>query len=259
MPKKELQRDKEAILRALEYDDGILEDLDEVFLEDLEIMYKAVDIYPENYTYFSEDLQEDRDIALACVKIRGEVYEYLCDELKDDKEIIAEAVAHGASLKLIKNMDFRSDYETVASAIKSNGGDELRFVSNDLRDNESLVACALENGLSLISALGKEMRKNKSTVKGIIKNISVEEHVDEDKILDIMYLSEEMLQDDDFVLELIAESEFVFKVVYGKNFNKSVQRSVPYNQDAAFCQRAYEVNQKTLKFMGNAMKKSIKK
>ncbi len=259
MQKKELHCDKEAILRALEYDDSILDDLDDEFLEDVEILYKAVDVYPENYTYFDEDLQEDRDIALACVKIRGEVYEYLCDELKVDKEIIEEAIAHGASLKHIGDWDCRSDYETVASAIKNSGGDELRFASNDLRNNEKLVAYAIENGLSLISALGKEMRKNKSTIKSIIKNISLEEHPDEDKILDIMYLSEEMLQDEDFILELIAESELIFQVVCGKNFHKIMQRSVPYNQDADFCQRAYDINPKTLKFMGNAMKKSIKK
>ena len=256
---EDLQCDKEVILCALEYDDGILDSLGDEFLEDLDIMYKAVYIFPENYTYFSEELQEDRDVALACVKIRGEVYEFLCEELRQDEEIAAEAIKHGADLSLIDNHDFLGNYEIIASAIKNNGGDQLLFASDDLRDNGKLVEFALENGLSRIRALGRKMHQDKQLIKKIVRNISLDENRQEEKVLEIMYLPKELLQDDDFILELIQENELVFHVICKEAFIGFVQRSIPYNQDAVFCQRAYDVNRKMFKYMGNAMKKNIKK
>lgn len=61
------------------------------------------------------------------------------------------------------------------------------------------------------------------------------------------------------MLELIKESELIFRAICWEKFNEIIERSTPIKQDVCFCQRAYEVNSKTLKFMGNAMKKNIKK
>ena len=259
---EELQHDKEIILKALEWDSSIVEYLDEEFYEDLEIMYKAVEIDADNYEYLVEELQEDKEIALACLKLNCHVFEFLCDELKEDGEIIEIAIKNGLSLKYIVQgikdfEDIVSDKELVATAIKHNDGDQLKFASDELKNDKELIDYAIEHKLSMLSNIGKESLKDKAILRKFFGNPhSLENSASTSK--NIFAIPKEFLLDDDFMLELITDNEYIFQAMYSNIFQKIFKRNIPIKMDVVFCKKAYKVNPKTLKFMSNNMKKCVK-
>ena len=66
-----------------------------------------------------------------------------------------------------------------------------------------------------------------------------------------------ILSDYDFMLELIADNEYVFQEMYSDTFYNMFKIKMPINIDVAFCKKAYQVNPKTLKFMNNNMKNMV--
>lgn len=255
---EELQTDKDVIISALEYDDSILDDLDEEFLEDLDIMRKAVWVYPENYTYFSEELQEDKEVALTCLEENVAVYEFFSDDLKDDDQITDTALQLGLDLACVESMVFRGDKKIVKNAITHNGGNQLRYASKELQDNKSLATYAIEKGLAYVYALGETLRADRVLVKGIVANMPVEHELTTEMIRNVRWIAEELIADDEFMLELIKENEYLFAAMYKERDEMFVRRSIPVCEDANFCRKAYAVNSKTLKYMGNAMKAAVK-
>ena len=140
-----LQHDKEVIMYAIEQGTVSMDELDEEFLEDLEILYKVVLCMPYEFTNFVEELREDREIALNCVKIDGRIYQYLNDELQADLDIVEEAIRHEMPLSWISKdkvegyEDIISDPELVLCAIKHNGKNELLYASEELRNDKEFV------------------------------------------------------------------------------------------------------------------------
>lgn len=259
---EELQHDKEIILKALEWDSSILEYLDEDFYEDLEIMYKAIEIDADNYEYLVEELQEDKDIALACLKLNCNVFEFLCDELKEDGEIIEVAIKNGLSLKyIVKEIkdfeDIISDTSLVATAIKHNNGDQLEFASDELKNDKELIDYAIDHKLSMLSNIGKESLEDKTILRKFFQSPhSLENSSSTSK--NIFAIPKEFLLDDDFMLELITDNEYIFQAMYSNIFQKVFERNIPIKTDVLFCKKAYQANPKTLKFMNNNMKKYVK-
>lgn len=259
---EELQQDKEIILKALEWDSSIVEYLDEDFYEDLEVMYKAIERDEANFEYLIEELQEDRDIALECLKRNGEVYAFLCDEFKEDAEMIESAIKSGCSLQTIiqeiENYDdIVSDMELVAIAIKNNKGSEIQYASNELRNDKELIEYAIEHELHVLAYIGEEARKDKDILRKYFKSpFSLE--TPKATHQSVICLSRDILSDYDFMLELIADNEYVFQEMYSDTFYNMFKIKMPINIDVAFCKKAYQVNPKTLKFMSNNMKKNVK-
>ena len=259
---EELQHDKEIILKALEWDSSIIAYLDEDFYEDLEIIYKAIEIDADNYEYLVEELQEDKDIALACLKLNCNVFEFLCDKLKEDGEIIETAIKNGLSLEYIVQgtkdfEDIISDTSLVATAIKQNNGDELKFANNELRNDKELIDYAIEHKLSMLSSIGKESLEDKAILKKFFQNPHSLENL-ESTSKNIFAIPKQFLLDDNFMLELIKDNEYIFQELYSTIFQKIFKRNIPIKNDVVFCKKAYQINPKTLKFMSNNMKKSVK-
>ena len=259
---EELQQDKEIILKALEWDSSIVEDLDEDFYEDLEVMYKAIERDEANFEYLIEELQEDRDIVFECLKRNGEVYAFLCDEFKEDAEMIEAAIKSGCSLQTIIQEiedyeDIISDMELVASAIKNNNGSEIRYASKELRNDKELIEYAIEHELHVLAYIDEEARKDKDILRKYFKSpFSLE--TPKATHQSVLCLSRDILSDYDFMLELIADNEYVFQAMYSDTFYNMFKIKMPINIDVAFCKKAYQVNPKTLKFMNNNMKKNVK-
>lgn len=259
---EELQQDKEIILKALEWDSSIVEDLDEDFYEDLEVMYKAIERDEANFEYLIEELQEDREIALECLKLNGEVYAFLCDEFKEDAEMIEAAIKSGCSLQTIIQEiedyeDVVSDIELVASAIKNNNGSEIQYASKELRNDKELIEYAIEHKLHVLAYIDEEARKDKDILRKYFKS-SFALETPKATHQSVLCLSRDILSDYDFMLELIADNEYVFQAMYSDTFYNMFKIKMPINIDVTFCKKAYQVNSKTLKFMNNNMKKNVK-
>lgn len=258
---EELQHDKEIILKALEWDSCIIEELDEVFYEDLDVMYKAVEMDAENYTYFPKTLQKDKEIALACVRRNCETYNFLCDKLQNDDEIVENAVKEGISLADIsenaKNyQDIVGNKEIVLQAIKQHNGDQIVYASDALKSDAEIIEYALEHELTHLFYLNSECLMNQAVVRQFFKNPELRKNASK-TIENVFEIPKALLLDDEFMLELISYNEYVFQVMYKDVFQAMCGRSIPVKKDVAFCQKAYQLNPKTLKFMGKDMKKNV--
>ena len=258
----ELQHDVDVILLALEWDPVIIEDIDEVFYENLDVMYKAIYMDAENFEYLVEELQTDKDVAKKCVSLNCDVYNYLCDELKEDREIIETSIQNGYLLSgfLHSTENYKeiyADKELIALAIERNGGNELCFASNDIIESGKFVEKAITKGLSKIEGLNKERRYDKKTVKAVFANMS-DESIARKTAVNVMGLPVELLLDDDFMLELITDNEYVFQAMTKEWFQEKSQREVCVKMDTVFCKKASKANPKTIKYMSNDMKKCVK-
>lgn len=258
---EELQHDKEIILKALEWDSFIIEDLDEVFYEDLDIMYKAVEMDAENYTYFLEEMQEDKEIALACIKRNCETYCFLSDELKKDEELVKEAVARGISLgdlsENIKNYkDIVGNKKIVLQAIKLHNGDQIAYASDALKCDYEIITYALEHELSSLEYLNPESLMDKAILKTFFKKAALWKDTSE-IVKNVFAIPREIFLDDAVMLELIAENAYIFQAMYKDIFQKMCKRRLPVKEDVEFCKKAYQLNPKVLKFMGKDMKKQV--
>ena len=76
--------------------------------------------------------------------------------------------------------------------------------------------------------------------------------------VNVMGLPVELLLDDDFMLELITDYEYVFLAMTKEWFQEKSQREVCVKMDTVFCKKASKANPKTIKYMSNDMKKSVK-
>ena len=258
----ELQHDLDVILLALEWDSFIIEEVDEEFYSNLDVMYKAIEMDAENFEYLVEELQEDKEVAKKCVTLNGNAYDYLCDELKEDRDIIQIAIKNGYSMKGFldsteKNKEIYGDKELIELAIECNGGNELCFASDAIIESGEFAEKAIAKGLCEIKALNEQRRYDKETVKAIFANMS-EESMEGETVANVMYLPTELMLDDDFMLELIGENEYVFQAMTKEWFQEKSQRENCVKEDITFCKRASEVNSKTIKYMSNEMKKSVK-
>ena len=228
MISEELKGNKDFIIKALEWCDDVLDHVDEEFLEDLEILYKAVEIDGENYKCFIKELRDDRDIALDCVKINGQVYNSLCRTLKWDDEIMIEAIYHGLSLgdlhpKAPGLNEILDDREVIIKAIQHNGGDELRFASDTLAKDKALVEYAIDKGLMYLKDVNPEIRKDKEIVKKVMSNMTAKGVRDHEIIRNMAEIPHPLRADDDFMLELIKINAVIFSVMYGKEYHFQVE------------------------------------
>jgi len=258
----ELQHDKEVVLLALEWDSAILEEFDEEFYEDLEVMYKAIYMDAENFEYLVEELQEEKDVAKKCVSLNCDVYDYLCDELKGDREIIETAIQNGYLLAgfLHSTENYKEIYEDkelIALAIACNGGNELCLAAKDIIESGEFAEKAITKGLCKIEGLNKQRRYDKKTVKAVFANMS-DESIARKTAVNVMGLPVELLLDDDFMLELISDNEYVFQAMTKEWFRENSKREINVKVDTAFCKKASKANPKTIKYMSNDMKKSVK-
>ena len=259
---EELQHDKDVILLALEWDSAIIEEFDEEFYEDLDVMYKAVYMDAENFEYLVEELQKDKDVAKKCVSLNCDVYDYLCDELKKDREIIETAIKNGYLLGGFLNRtdnykEIYADKELIDLAIECNGGNEVCLATNEIIESGELAEKAITKGLCKIEGLNKERRYDKKTVKAIFANMS-DESIVRKTAVNVMGLPVELLLDDDFMLELICDNEYVFQAMTKEWFQEKSKREICVKVDTEFCKRVSKVNPKTIKYMSNDMKKSVK-
>lgn len=259
---EQLQHDKEVILKALEWDSYIIEELDEDFYEDLEIMYKAIGINAECFEYLAEELQGNRDIALACVKLNCDTYDYLSEDFKKDTEIIETAINGGLTLRSITQTienpsQITGDRNFIVTAINNNDGNQIQYATNELRNDAKLAEYAIEHELHILSHIGEDLRKDKSILRKYFKSPYSLKNP-RATLQSVLYIPRELILEDDFMLELIADNEYVFQSMYRDSFHDIFKRNMPISIDVTFCKRAYQVNPKTLKFMGNNMKKSVK-
>lgn len=248
-----LQHDKEVIMYAIEQGRVFMDELDEEFMEDLEILYKVVQCLPHYFTYFAKELREDREVVLNCIKIEGKIYQYLNDKLKADWGILEAAVRQGLPLswivrdKVESYEDVINDPELVLCAIKHNGGNELCYASEEIQHDKEFGEFALKRGLTNIACLNEKMKASKAVVRKIFKNILVN-GFEEFESKCVHDLPDKVKMNEDFMLELIKDNPFVFRELsrYGK-----------YN-NLEFFIKAYKTNPQTIKYMVSYMKKDVK-
>lgn len=266
VPEK-LQQDKDVVLAAIEWD-GLPEEADEEWLWDIDILRALVAIEPWNYEEFPEEIQTNREIALECVKVRGEVYEFLPDELKEEEEIAETAIRHGQSLKeFVSNLGnpvsktaekLLGKADLVRIAIEKNGGNQMIYADKKLWKKSSLAEAALDAGFCQIRHLPENLKADKETVKRVIKNIPEDNSSDE--YFQLLKLPEQLRYDKEFLLELIALKENVFRTICRIQKETELEElcnSFPVIDDD-FCKKAYAANKKCIKYMSKEMKAVVK-
>ena len=264
---EELQQDKEVILAAIEWD-GLPEDAGEEWFQDIDILRALVAVEPWNYEEFPEEIQNNREIALECVKVRGEVYISLPEELQNDEKIMETAILHGLSLAQIDCLGkpvsevaekMLAKEELVRTAIENNGGNQMIYAAKELWKKKKLAEYAVASGFCHLRHLPQKLATDKETVKRVIRNIPEDNRSDE--YWQILYLPEPLRLDKEFLLELIALHENVFRTIVQSQKDPKIEELFARfpELDEDFLRKAYAANKKCIKYMNKEMKAVVKK
>lgn len=264
---EELKADKDVLIEAIRYGGDVLEEMEEEQFRDMDIVRVIVDTYPYDYEYLPEDMQSSKEVAMECVKVRGDVYECFSDELKKDSEIMEAAIRNGLDLAELNPRRWSGDAvegseellkkeELIRIAIENRDGNQMAYAAEELWENKDLVRFAFSKGYSEIEKMPKQMRGDKKLIMQAVKNM-IPERYDHD-IPQLFSMTENLRHDEEFLLELIAVREEVFRLIMRNQKAGVFGTSFPLQDAMSFCKKAYEVNKKTLKYMSKDMKKAVK-
>lgn len=231
------QTDKDVILKAVEWDGDILENMDESYLEDRDICLLAAKGYPDFFEELPEHFQEDREFVLDCIKANCFIYEHINDSLQADDEIIQTALTNGLWLESIANADgleeakklsILNNRDIVLHALEQFDGEQFRYAGPDLRADKELILLAVKKGFHDVATLADTLR-----------------------------------MDSEFMLQLIEINEEVFAtmaLLTRKDSKGYPKLSASYfcPVDVEFCKKAYAINKKTFKYMSKEMKQIVK-
>lgn len=256
---EELKRDKDVIIKALEWEGDTYYCLDEDLQADRDIVRAVLYSGPECFEDIPEQFQQDKSFVLECLKANCYLYEYLNEEYQADDEVIWMAVSHGLDLEYIersdelseeKKDDILKDKKIIMEAINHHGGNQLAYAAEKLKDDKRLVTYAIGHGLTRF-ALSERLMGDGELVKKIVAK-----ELPYDELWGLVYMPEKLRMDREFLLELIALNEAVFKRI-------SAKINLPIGPlfaevDEEFCRRAYQVNPRTIKYMDKETKIKVK-
>ncbi len=144
---------REAALDLVQKDGRNLQELSDVFRNDIEIGQAAIMNWGNALAFANPELRKNKEVVLIAIEKSysgSDILQYVSEELRNDKDVVLAAVSkHGDSLKYASE-DLRKDRDVVLAAVRRSGG-SLQYTSKELRDDKELVliactqdGCALE-------------------------------------------------------------------------------------------------------------------
>jgi hypothetical protein len=143
--------------------DIVINQLDENFGNDREIVNMGVSRFGMSLQYASIELRNDKEIVKNAVYNNGDSLEFASLELRNNKEIVKIALTFfNNSLQFASN-ELRDDREIVSLAVLINGC-SLRYASNKLRDDREIVILAVSQNSSALRYASNKLRDDREIV-----------------------------------------------------------------------------------------------
>ncbi len=188
-----------------------LEDADESFKQDKEIVLAAVKQNGEALKYASESLQKDKEIVLAAVKQKGWALLYASESLKKDKEIVLTAIRqYGGALKHVDE-SFKEDKDIVLTAVKQYGL-ALQYASESFIKDKEIVLTAIRRHGRALKYADKRFKADKDIVMAAVQKNGKA----------IIYADEKLKTDKKIVMTAIEQNAFALSFV-DKQFKSNKQ------------------------------------
>ena len=140
--------------------DIVINQLDENFGNDREIVNMEVSRFGMSLQYASIELRNDEEIVKNAVYNNGDSLEFASIELRNNKEIVKIALTFfNNSLQFASN-ELRDDREIVLLAVSKNGC-SLKYASNKLQDDREIVTLAVLQNSSALRYASNKLRDDR--------------------------------------------------------------------------------------------------
>lgn len=168
-----------------------------------------------------EKNRDNKEIVSEAVKKSGYNLEYASDRLRDNKEVVLKAVKKGDSDLYYASPRLCDDKEIVLEAVKQDVYD-LGYASDRLRDDKEIVFSAMNENLEAVKFASPRLKK---IIKDILQEINsnplllknmpywarnnkgIVYQAAKKNIFSISGASQEILEDDDFMIKCLKTSK----------------------------------------------------
>lgn len=198
LEKVELAKRKDLILKFLEVDGNLLEQLSEKEKEDQAIVRVAIKNTPLALKYASPNMQATREIVLEAVRKRGEALAYASSDLREDKNIVLEAIRNEGTAIAHASEELRKDKQMAIEAVRQYASAAYEVDKSLWDDKDFAIELVKANG-SYLQNLNADFRNDKSVVLAAISN----------KAFVIEMVSEELKNDREIGLAAVAENGYL--------------------------------------------------
>ena len=161
--------DRDHALESVSSDGFALEDIDDIFKKDKEIVLAAINEYGGAFEYAHETLKNDREILLASLAEHVFAMEDTDDSFKKDREFVMEALnINGSALEFIDE-SFKKDKEIVMQALRQNG-EAFEYADASLKnDKEFVLKAVCIDGNAVLFCASEFLQDDKEVVLAAIK------------------------------------------------------------------------------------------
>lgn len=207
---KNLQLDKNFIIKSITYNYEIFKLVDEIFKDDPEVVLHAINLHTiieknkRSYNsvrkdsplkYASDNIKNNYKIVFEAVKRDGDSIHFASIELKNDTDILLESIKSGGGLSSFTKLplilqtrdnlliavkigfssldDLSSEFirdKQVILEIVKNYGDDLFNVIPEFKDSFEIVLAAVNNRGSALKYASDNIKNNKEIVTAALKN-----------------------------------------------------------------------------------------
>jgi hypothetical protein len=166
--------------------------------------------------YASDELKNNYNIVMTAVKKDGEALQWASKELRNNFDIVIKAVINNGKALQWASDELKNNHNIVIASIKKNA-DAFKYASKEMHNNLSILTIAVKKNKDLIKYAGDKILNNKEEIIWIYNNLNKEilkfanEEMQRQIIVQFIknddeilrYVSNEILEDKDFMLELI--------------------------------------------------------
>jgi len=207
---KQLQLDKNFIIKSIACNYEIFEYVDDTFRDDPEVVMHAINLHTiveknkrsfngikkdSPLKYASDNIKNNYQIVFEAVKRDGDSIKFASNELKNNTDILLESIKTGGGLSsfiklplilqtrdnlliAVKNgfsslHDLSSEFirdKQVILEIVKNYGDSLSNVISEFKDSFEIVLAAVNNRGTALKYASDNLKKNKEVVTAAVKN-----------------------------------------------------------------------------------------
>jgi len=188
--------DRDHALESVSSDGFALENIDDIFKKDKEIVLAAINDYGGAFEFAHESLKKDREVVLAALlehvfaiedddtddsfkkdkgfviealSINGCVLEFIDDSFKKDKEIVMQAIKQNGEAFEYADESVKNDKEFVLAAVSVDGNSVLYHTSESLKNDKEVVLAAIKQNPNALYNASDELQ-NDPELKKIIES-----------------------------------------------------------------------------------------
>lgn len=163
---KRLQDDRNFVIKMVNKNVNILEYAPEKYLDDDEIMNKAIDISGYIIRVVSERLKNDKQFCLAAIKSQVEAYGVIPPKMKEDNDLLMEAMnERGEFLMYSKQVKTNKELliKAFSNAFPPQSRHLLQVTSEEFKNDKEVALAAIKCSADNILEISKELREEIGT------------------------------------------------------------------------------------------------